>query len=822
MEITPKEICSILELNQEVNKGDSPLSEISIDSRMINKGAETIFIALKGSRLQGVNYIINVIESGVYNIVLDSIFPDKKLFPHVNFYFVSNSVHALQEIVRKKRAEFKLPILAITGSNGKTIIKEWLSQLLVQDFLIVKNPKSYNSQIGVPLSIWNLTKEYTLGIFEAGISHVSEMEALQSIIMPDYGILTNIGDAHQLNFQSKKEKLDEKLKLFRNCKKLIVPLALVDEYPESFRFLKAINEDIKIITWGNQNTAKINIEFNPSESTLTVYYENNTYQFSIPNSQTIFIENISICIAFCLVMGINMNSFSEKTSALTSLEMRLEKLEGIYQTTLINDTYNADIDSVKIALEFLKTQRSGKKSIIISEIQNLSPNQIASLLNHIDLDYLIFIGPTYFKQKSQFSQLKNSKNFYFNSTEEFLSNFSHFDLRNQTILIKGSRNFYFETITSFYRNKTHSTYLKVHLNAIKNNLNLYCSKLNSGTKMMVMLKAQGYGLGSVELAKLLENRNVDYFAVAYTDEGVELRKSGIKTPIMVLNPELDAIDKLIEFKLEPEVYSLSMLIKISKIYSISNLQNNPLKIHLKIESGMHRLGILDEEITMIIDLLKSESNIKVVGIFSHLAASDDATLDDFTRSQFLKFEKNYQLIESELGISTIKHILNSGGILRHSQYQLDMVRLGIGLFGYDSTNVLQSELQNTISLISKITQIKKVTSNETIGYGRNGKLTRETKIAIVSIGYADGYARRFGNGRANVWIKGQFFPTIGNICMDMIMIDITDGNQIFEGDEVELMGEHISVNSMAEISQTIPYEIITSISNRVQRIYWED
>lgn len=823
MKSTSSEISQWVGTEIDSNFCDGIIEFIAIDSRSIYDGPHTLFVAFKGVRQNGVQFIDEVIRKGVRNILLAHNEIDKSKYPGVNFFEVENVIEALQRIVSEKRLQYSLPIIGITGSNGKTIIKEWLSQLLSADFNIVKNPKSYNSQIGVPLSLWSIDEKNTLGIFEAGISKKDEMKKLEKMIRPTIGILTNLGEAHQSNFESLEQKLSEKLRLFDHSDVLIVKYAIFKQYPDQFLSLESRNSKLTLLTWDHSPQADIQVQFNPSSKCLELTYLNNRYSIQINQKDEIYIENISICLCLLLYLKIDIIKKESLIRSLPSIEMRLEKIEGIYDSIIINDSYNADIDSLKIALEFLTHQGGGDKSLILSEVEHLSNEQLIPLIQSVRLKNLILIGDDFLKAKEFYEQLDIQDLSFYSSTENFIKNFSHTKFRNQTILIKGSRKFEFDRITELYRKRSHTTYLKVHLNALKNNLNEFSKLIKPSTKMMVMLKAQSYGLGSLEIARLLESQRVDYFAVAYIDEAIELRRGGIQTPIMILNTELGSIDKLIENNLEPEVYSLHFLNRlVEKLNSSNQDVLNPLLIHLKIETGMNRLGIGEEEIDEVIHLIRSNTRMRVQSILSHLAASDDPNHDQFTKTQIEIFQKISGKIEKELGYSVLKHILNTGGILRHSDFQMDMVRLGIGLFGFDSTHKIQSKLLNTVSLISRVSQIKKVPKGSTIGYSRNGKADQDRVIAIVSIGYADGYNRKNGNGSARVLIKNQFFQTIGNVCMDMIMVDITNGNNIQEGDEVELIGDHISVEEMAEVAETIPYEIITSISERVQRVYWED
>ena len=825
MNITLRDLALILNQTLPDNSPAHELDKLVVDSRLIFDPERTLFIALEGSRVSGTCFIDELYERGVRVFLVQKKYEGQWSYHNAYFFFVDDPLSAWQDIVAVKRSEYKLPVIGITGSNGKTIIKEWLSQLLTATYSICKSPKSYNSQIGVPLSVWELNDKHELAIFEAGISKPNEMTLIEKIVRPDIGILTNLGDAHQLNFKDKEAKLNEKLKLFYHAKQLIVKQDLILEYANAFKELIQKNPALKLIRWGMDEKCEIKVKFDIERKLICLSQGSKDYHLALKHTDNAYVENMIHCAVTILTLGESLENYIQRFSDLSQLEMRLELIEGLHDMTLINDTYNADIESLAIAVQYLFSQSSiAKKSIILSEIEDTSPKTmelIAETLHGKKFSHLVFIGSSYQSHKHLFSQVNADNVSFYSTTEEFLLKQQPMAFSREILLVKGARTFQLEKIVQQYRKKTHTTYLKVHLNALKNNLAVCTRNLNKDTKVMLMLKASGYGLGSTEVAKQLENQKVDYYAVAYTDEGIELRNVGIQKPIMVLNPEVDAFRKLIDYNLEPEIYSLAILKKI--IDELGNESEKPeINIHLKLETGMHRLGVTETELPEVIELLKSNDWIHVHYLMTHLAASDDILLDTFTEEQFVRFQSLALQVESALGYKIKKHVLNTGGIIRHASHQLDMVRLGIGLFGFDSTGILQSQLQNAISLISRIAQIKIVSAGDTVGYSRKGQTSRDTRIGVINVGYADGYFRDFGNGIAQVYIKGQFAPTIGNICMDMIMVDITDCKNIEEGDEVELIGAHISAADLAAKANTISYEILTSISNRVQRVYWED
>ena len=825
MNITLRDLALILNQTLPDNSPAHELDKLVVDSRLIFYPERTLFIALEGSRVSGTCFIDELYERGVRVFLVQKKYEGQWSYHNAYFFFVDDPLSAWQDIVAVKRSEYKLPVIGITGSNGKTIIKEWLSQLLTATYSICKSPKSYNSQIGVPLSVWELNDKHELAIFEAGISKPNEMTLIEKIIRPDIGILTNLGDAHQLNFKDKEAKLNEKLKLFYHAKQLIVKQDLILEYANAFKELIQKNPALKLIRWGMDEKSDIKVKLDIEKKLICLSQGSKDYHLALKHTDNAYVENMINCAVTILILGESLENYIPRFSDLSQLEMRLELIEGLQDITLINDTYNADIESLAIAVQYLFSQSSiAKKSIILSEIEDTSPKTmelIAEILHGKKFSHLVFIGSSYQSHKHLFSQVNADNVSFYSTTEEFLLKQQPMAFSREILLVKGARTFQLEKIVQQYRKKTHTTYLKVHLNALKNNLTVCTRNLNKDTKVMLMLKASGYGLGSTEVAKQLENQKVDYYAVAYTDEGIELRNVGIQKPIMVLNPELDAFRKLIDYNLELEIYSLGILKKI--IDELGNESEKPeINIHLKLETGMHRLGVTETELPEVIELLKSNDWIHVHYLMTHLAASDDILLDTFTEEQFGRFQSLALQVENALGYKIKKHVLNTGGIIRHASHQLDMVRLGIGLFGFDSTGILQSQLQNAISLISRIAQIKIVSAGDTVGYSRKGQTSRDTRIGVINVGYADGYFRDFGNGVAQVYIKGQFAPTIGNICMDMIMVDITDCKNIEEGDEVELIGAHISAADLAAKANTISYEILTSISNRVQRVYWED
>ena len=814
---------SIHEINTAV-KGEliqngctQPIHRISTDSRNSDAQKDTLFIAISGKQHNGHHYLNELYQEGIRHFLVEE---KTKLPDDCSIILVNNSLKALQEFAAYHRKKYTFPIVGITGSNGKTSIKEWLYQLLREDFYIVRNPKSYNSQLGVALSVLLIDQQHELGIFEAGISQVGEMQLLEPILQPETGILTNIGAAHSENFSSRDEQLREKLKLFLNSKKLIY-------CSDDFQIKKGIEKflpQIQKLDWSHKEGSflqVLSITTEKNSTLINTQYKNQALEFRIPFIDQAAVENAIHCLVYCLDLGINPEILVHRFAALTPIAMRLELLNGINDTVLINDTYNSDINSLKIALDFLNHQKSGKnKTIILSDIlQDKSDHaqlyeQVAELIHQNNINRIIGIGEKIASHKNNF---KIEQKFY-STTEEFLSDFKNLEFKNEMILLKGARLFHFEKITELLQEKAHETVLEINLNALSSNLAYYRSKLKPGTKIMAMVKAFSYGSGSAEIAKTLEFNRADYLAVAYTDEGITLRNAGINLPIMVMNPEKKSLIKMIRYRLEPEIYSFKILNEL--IFSLKEFQfDKPFGIHLKLDTGMNRLGFEEEELIQLCEIIKSNTVLKVKSVFTHLAGTDENELDSFSNEQLRKFESISIQLEDELGYRFIKHALNSAGISRFTSAQMDMVRLGIGLYGIGVTEEDKRELIPVSTLRTLISQIKTVYGGETVGYGRKGKIEKQTKIATVPVGYADGFVRAFGNGNGYMLIHGKKAKVVGNVCMDMCMLDISEIPEAQEGDEVLIFGRELSVEVLAKLIGTIPYEILSSVSGRVKRIY---
>jgi Alr-MurF fusion protein len=799
------------------------------DSRTLSFPSESIFFAIKGPNHDGHNYLKELYLKGVKEFVIEeeSIKPNlEKListFENCKFWKVTNSIVAMQQLVSEKRKLYEIPVIGITGSNGKTIIKEWLSQLLSNHFSIVKSPKSFNSQLGVPLSVWQINNSHTLGVFEAGISQPNEMANLEKVIQPTIGLFSNIGSAHDQYFESTFEKINEKLKLFEHVDSLIYCSSdsLLDDTIKDY--LSVANPNCELLSWSFDNRHDLNFEIIKNESYTQIIF--NDYgkrtSFDFPFLDDASIQNICHCIVLINHLNIDLNQINFRLRQLKSVSMRLELKEGINDCFLIDDSYNNDKIGLKLALDFMHQQKQKSNYVVIlSDVLQTGENEkalydeIAHLLKEKKVTKLIGVGSVISKNATCFSM----ESVFYSNTDSLIDSLNKIDISNSIVLVKGARKFEFEKIVNRLQLKNHETVLQINLDAIVNNLNYFRNLVGKNTRIMAMVKAFAYGAGNVEVASLLQFNSIDYLGVAYTDEGVHLRENGIYVPIMVMNPNEFDYHKIVDYTLEPEMYSLNKLRKFSEF--VEN-QNSISKIHIKLDTGMHRLGFTNSEILELIHILKSNPNLIVTSIFSHLAAADDKSFDDYTELQISKFFEMAGQISNAIGYNPMKHILNSAGIERFSDYKMDMVRLGIGLYGVSAKKHERDNLQIVGTLKTRISQVKFLEQTDTVGYGRKGKLLKKSKIATIAIGYADGYDRRFGNGIGKVQIKGALCPTIGNICMDMTMVDVSIIDAT-EGDEAIVFGENPSIYNLAENINTIPYEILTNVGERVKRIFYKD
>jgi len=801
--------------------GTDSIKYLSIDSRKITFSAETLFFAMVTPQRDGHAFLKDVYEQGVRSFIVQNM-PDAAAFPDAAFIQVPDTLKALQQLAAHHRSQFKIPVIGITGSNGKTIVKEWLNQLLAPDFNIVRSPKSYNSQIGVPLSVWQMNEHNTLAIFEAGISKFGEMEMLAAIIQPTIGIVTNIGTAHDEGFENLRQKVYEKLQLFSNENTTVF-------YNANQRIItdEAVNFPFKKYTWGyDENTwlRLLDIQKSNNQSSIKIWDRSKETVFQIPFLDNASLENCLHCIAVCKYLGLDDHVINERLQQLHPIEMRLEWKKAIHNSYLINDSYSNDLSSLIIALDYLQQQRqTEKETVILSDIfqSGLSEEtlyaQVVEVLIQLKVKRMIGIGPAISRYKENFREA-GIETETFPSTAAFISQFHHLQFKEEAILLKGARIFGFEKIAALLEQQVHQTVLEINLTALANNLKQYRQLLKPSTKIMVMVKAFGYGSGGAEIAKALQFNKVGYLGVAYADEGVSLRQSGIQLPMMVMNAEPSTFDALEEYNLEPEIYSFDILNAFLQFCQSKGIASFP--VHIKLDTGMHRLGFELHEVPQLLDTLLNQQLLKIKSVFTHLVASEDANEDSFTTAQINGFTDACDILEAKLGYPFIRHAANTAAISRHPAFQMDMVRLGIGLYGVDSGNNLDLSVVSTLK--STIAQIKQVKTGESVGYNRKGKVFKDSIIATVRIGYADGYHRLLGNGAGFMHVRGQLAPVIGNVCMDMTMIDITHIPDAAAGDQVEIFGSNIAIQEVAKQCSTIPYEIMTGISQRVKRVYYEE
>lgn len=815
-----KEIAAIINAHGKVS-GQHDVQWLLTDSRSLSFPATSIFFALRTQRNDGHKYIAELYERGVRCFVIEYLPEDSEHMENAELLIVSNPLRALQTLAANHRNHYDIPIVGITGSNGKTIVKEWLYQLLSPDYQTIRSPRSYNSQIGVPLSVWQLRDDTQLALFEAGISQPNEMTQLQTIIQPTIGILTNIGDAHQENFVSLHQKCEEKMRLFDTTKLLIYSkdIPLIDEI--------ARDRAETVLTWGKCETADIRIIDTQHTSTGThiIYqYQGQENHYCIPFSDKASIENSLHCLALLLYFGYSAEVINDRMQQLPPIAMRLEVKEGVRNCIVINDSYNTDITSLTIALDFLEQQAATKqlkRALVLSDIMQSGQtpeelySQVAQLLESRHIDTLVGIGPMLLRHKQFFSNIPHHS--FYPTTERYLVSGDYRLLRQSIILLKGSRLFSLEQLSRHLEKTVHETVLEVNLSALTENFNYFRSKLLSDTKIMCMVKAFAYGSGAIEVARTLQHNGCDYLAVAVADEGAELRRAGIHVPILVMDPEMNALDVIIENNLEPNLYNFRIFEAFTDAIRRQGLAHYP--VHLKIDSGMHRLGFEWKDMESLINLLCNQEYLAIRSVFSHLAGADESRFDDFTRQQINTFTRCADHLQAALTYPFLRHILNSAGIERFTDNQMDMVRLGIGHYGFSSLPDIP--LRNVCTLRTVILQIKDVPAGESIGYGRKAMLTTNRRIGVIPIGYADGFDRKLGNGVGTVSVNGTRCPVIGNICMDLAMIDLTEV-QAAEGDIVTIFGDELPIDEVANKLGTISYEVLTGVSRRVKRVYYQE
>lgn len=822
MKYTSSEIAHIVE-GQLVGCDKLQISHILTDSRLISFPEESIFVALTTSKNDGHRYIEDLYKKNVKCFLISE---PKEKFSHLEdatFIVVKDTLAALQQWASEHRKRFQIPIIGITGSNGKTIVKEWLYHLLCKDYKITRSPRSYNSQIGVPLSLLHLDENSEIGIFEAGISQIGEMERLEKIIRPTIGIFTNLGEAHQENFFSDKVKGAEKAKLFAHSN-----ICIYNKDNKLVDICVQQNTTAQTITFGATESANIHVTdvkiVNSHTEISYRYNKGDEKSFMIPFTDKASFENAVIALSVLLHLGIDHDEIVRRMADLEPVAMRLEVKEGENNCLIVDDSYNSDSNSLSIAIDFLTqqaTQKQNSKTLFLSDILQTGIDaeqlysSLAELLKEKKIDRFFGIGEKLMQHQSKI-QIKEK--YFYPTTEMFLQEIGKYTFSNELILLKGARQFHFEKISDKLSCVVHETTLEVDLSALNNNFRYFRSFLRPETKLMSMVKANAYGSGDIEVAKALQNFGCDYFAVAVADEGAILRNEGITLPIEVMNPEANSFPKIFEYHLEPEIYSFALLEKIMKEAEDFGISDYP--IHLKIDTGMHRLGFEEKDIDKLISILKNQNFVKIRSVFSHLVGSDSPDFDDFTRQQIALFTKIKNKITEAFPHKILVHILNSAGIERFSDYQFDMVRLGIGHYGMSATP--NSHLEEVCTLKTKILQIRNVSKEDTVGYSRKGTLTRDSVIGALPIGYADGLNRKLGNRAWSVLVNGVKAPIVGNVCMDVCMVDLTDVPSVKEGDTVVIFGKGNSIQQMAEVLGTISYEILSTISKRVKRIYFKD
>lgn len=804
---------------------ESNVRWILTDSRSLCFPEETLFFAIRSGRNDGHKYIADLYRRGVRNFVVEELPQNwSEEYPEANFLKVPFALEALQRLAERHRDEFNIPVVGITGSNGKTVVKEWLYQLLSPSMAVTRSPRSYNSQIGVPLSVWLLNEQSEVGVFEAGISQPGEMDALRDIIQPTVGVLTNLGAAHQENFKSMEDKCHEKLKLFHDSKAIVYPYddEIVRKCVESYEYKG------EQIAWSMKDSSvKMfvkSVDKKDTQTTISYVFNGKEASYTLPFIDEASIANSITCAAVALHLGLTTDEIAQRMPAIEPVAMRLEVKQGQHGCTLINDSYNSDVNSLDIALDFMNRRpdhEGRRRTLILSDIYQSGEDgatlykEVSDLAVKRGVEKFIGIGPEISRYADEI-QIKEK--YFFNDCNAFIESNVFGSLRNEVILLKGSRKFSFDKLTELLEQKVHETILEVNLNAVVKNLNYYRSFMKPTTKLVCMVKADAYGAGAVEVAKTLQDHRVDYLAVAVADEGVTLRKNGITCNIMIMNPEMTSFKTMFDYKLEPEVYSFRLLDALVKAAQKEGITGYP--VHIKLDTGMHRLGFdprcdMDE----LISRLKHQNAIIPRSVFSHFVGSDSDDFDNFSAMQFKLFDEGSKKLQSAFSHKILRHMDNSAGIEHFPERQMDMCRLGLGLYGIDSRD---NSILNTVSTLkSTILQIHRVPKEETVGYSRKGVLTRDSVIGAIPIGYADGLNRRLGCGHCYCLVNGQKAPYVGNICMDVAMIDLT-GIDCKEGDTVEIFGEHLPVTVLSDVLGTIPYEVLTSISNRVKRVYFQD
>ncbi|GAB1357556.1 bifunctional UDP-N-acetylmuramoyl-tripeptide:D-alanyl-D-alanine ligase/alanine racemase [Cloacibacterium normanense] len=815
MNYTTKEIAEITQ-SQIIGDKNLQIHHIAFDSRNIYSTLKTAFIAINTHKNSGEKYISQAIEKGIKVIISENFYSE---YDGITWIIVENSVKFLQDLAHYHIENQPIKTIGITGSNGKTIVKEWLYQCLWNEFPTVKSPKSFNSQIGLPISLLQTSEKHQVGIFEVGISKPNEMKTLEEIFSPKIGILTHIGTAHSSNFENELQLIKEKLNLFKNSEIIIYN----GDNEQVCKEIKTQYSDKKLISFGlkTHNDVKIICDYKDRNQEILVQYFSEKLSFPANQRDEATLTNALAVICILKEFGFTNEKIVEKINNLKAVEMRLESVNGVRNNLIINDSFNLDLDSLIIAYQFINQYNRDEKTLVLSDIFDVKNDdvslyhKVAEITNQQNFKQIFLVG----NQISRFQEKFNAKTYTFSTTKELLESQQLNSLENQLILLKGARIFEFEKIKSHLELQKHDTVLEINLNAILHNINVHKSLLKPETKMCAMVKAYSYGLGGYEIAEFLQHHHIDYLGVAYADEGLDLRKNGITTPILVMNPEQGSYDVIIDYNLEPEIYSLRVLELFANQLQLKGIQQK-YPIHIKVETGMHRLGFKEHEIDELVENLK-KYNVKVASIFSHLSSADVPEEDDYTMEQIHTFQRVSSKISEALGYQPIRHILNTAGITYYSDYQFEMVRIGIGMVGISANPEVKKQLQSAVTFKTVISQISEVKQGDSIGYNRKYKAEKDTRIATIPVGYADGIPRLIGNKKGFVGIQNQKVSIVGNICMDMLMVDLQN-IKAKEGDEVIIFNGNPTLEEFSGYCQTIPYEVLTSISRRVKRIYIKD
>ena len=815
MNYTTKEIAEITQ-SQIIGDKNLQIHHIAFDSRNIYSTLKTAFIAINTHKNSGEKYISQAIEKGIKVIISENFYSE---YDGITWIIVENSVKFLQDLAHYHIENQPIKTIGITGSNGKTIVKEWLYQCLWNEFPTVKSPKSFNSQIGLPISLLQTSEKHQVGIFEVGISKPNEMKTLEEIFSPKIGILTHIGTAHSSNFENELQLIKEKLILFKNSEIIIYN----GDNEQVCKEIKTQYSDKKLISFGlkTHNDVKIICDYKDRNQEILVQYFSEKLSFPANQRDEATLTNALAVICILKEFGFTNEKIVEKINNLKAVEMRLESVNGVRNNLIINDSFNLDLDSLIIAYQFINQYNRDEKTLVLSDIFDVKNDdvslyhKVAEITNQQNFKQIFLVG----NQISRFQEKFNAKTYTFSTTKELLESQQLNSIENQLILLKGARIFEFEKIKSHLELQKHDTVLEINLNAILHNINVHKSLLKPETKMCAMVKAYSYGLGGYEIAEFLQHHHIDYLGVAYADEGVDLRKNGITTPILVMNPEQGSYDVIIDYNLEPEIYSLRVLELFANQLQLKGIQQK-YPIHIKVETGMHRLGFKEHEIDELVENLK-KYNVKVASIFSHLSSADVPEEDDYTMEQIHTFQRVSSKISEALGYQPIRHILNTAGITHYADYQFEMVRIGIGMVGISANPKVKNQLQSAVTFKTVISQISEVKQGDSIGYNRKYKAEKDTRIATIPVGYADGIPRLIGNKKGFVGIQNQKVSIVGNICMDMLMVDLQN-IKAKEGDEVIIFNGNPTLEEFSGYCQTIPYEVLTSISRRVKRIYIKD